>query len=712
MGKKRAMMIGLDGADPKVVSRMIDEGRLPNFKKFLEQGVAHESLGMLGVNPTVTPPNWCSMATGNWPRTHGVTDFFSHTLGKPIDLLEMNWDSRRVQSEMIWEAFERGGKKSVLLNYCEAWPPRVEGTQNIFVDGTSATPFLRDFCDFQKVAVFSNEYSEVKYIPHYMDPSDVGDCIVYSDQLEEMQREQAEAEDDARDESEKKSKAGIDMSGFYSKPGVEVVDVEYPELTNTPPPINFPTNVVIDSEKDAGGEGKSFKPAADFIMAPIKEPKNWRGEVPAGAFESVVVMNSGLEKRFMLVIPHDGVYNEVAMYGKKDTTTLLGSAKVDENGNWSDFIFDHFMMDEKKTRVAYRIRILEMAADGTKTKIFVGQALTMENPTYFYPESMMPEFWEKVGPICSMASYGRYDALSDKVTMESFEQIYEWHMKASDYLLKEKMPDWDLFYLHIHGIDSCNHWYINQSVPDSHPEWQRIKHDCVEGMYEITDKLIGYYMQYLDDDTAIILTSDHGAIPKAPGYKNPGLGEMASLTPRAMMDLGLAEVYKDEKGKWKIDWSKTKAMVQRSAHVYINLKGREPQGIVEPEDYEKTVEEVISKLYSYRDPVSGDRVIAFCMTREEMEAVGMGGPHCGDIFFQVTHNFCNEHANSMSHVTNYDYSLLCLCIMAGGGFKKGEIIRRPIRLVDIAPTISYLCDAPMPRDVEGGVIFQAIDREY
>ena len=110
-----------------------------------------------------------------------------------------------------------------------------------------------------------------------------------------MQREAEEV-----DAVEKKKKSGIDMSGVYSKPGVEVVDVDYPELTNTPPPINFPTNVVIDSKNDAGGKKKSFKPAADFIFAPTKEAKNWKGDVPLDAIESVIVMNSGLEKRFVL----------------------------------------------------------------------------------------------------------------------------------------------------------------------------------------------------------------------------------------------------------------------------------------------------------------------------------------------------------------------------------------------------------------------------
>ena len=234
----------------------------------------------------------------------------------------------------------------------------------------------------------------------------------------------------------------------------------------------------------------------------------------------------------------------------------------------------------------------------------------------------------------------------------------------------------------------------------------------MERIYEISDDLIGYYMQYLDDNTTLIITSDHGAIPHAPGYHNPGLGEMAAITPKVMMELGLCEVYRNEKGKLKIDWSKTVAVAQRSAHVYINLKGRDPEGIVEPEDYEKTVQDVISKLYSYRDPKTGDRIISFCLTREEMEAIGMGGPRCGDIFFQVTHNYCMEHSNCMSHVTNYDHSLLCLCMMAGGDVKKGVTLHRPVRLVDIAPTISYLFVAPMPQDVEGSIIYQAINRQY
>ena len=76
---KRVMMIGLDAADPMIVKRLIAAGRLPNMKKLLENGAAHESLSMIGVFPTVTPPNWASIATGNNPRSHGITCYYNHT---------------------------------------------------------------------------------------------------------------------------------------------------------------------------------------------------------------------------------------------------------------------------------------------------------------------------------------------------------------------------------------------------------------------------------------------------------------------------------------------------------------------------------------------------------------------------------------------------------------------------------------------------------
>ena len=82
MSLKRAMLLGLDGADPVIIKRMIAEGRLPNMKKVMEQGAHTENLDMMGVFPTVTPPNWTTLATGNYPKTHGITCFTNETIGR------------------------------------------------------------------------------------------------------------------------------------------------------------------------------------------------------------------------------------------------------------------------------------------------------------------------------------------------------------------------------------------------------------------------------------------------------------------------------------------------------------------------------------------------------------------------------------------------------------------------------------------------------
>jgi len=215
--------------------------------------------------------------------------------------------------------------------------------------------------------------------------------------------------------------------------------------------------------------------------------------------------------------------------------------------------------------------------------------------------------------------------------------------------------------------------------------------------------------QLADGNTAIFITSDHAAIPHSIGTTNPGIGSLAAIQLPVMEQLGLTKYHTDEDGMHWVDWNETIAVAQRSSYIYLNLKGRDPQGIVEPEDYEKTVQMIIDKLYNYRHPETGERVISFCLTRNEMEMVGMGGDHVGDILYQVVPKYCNEHAFSPSTTTNEGYSLNNLCIMTGAGFKQGVEINRVIRIVDVVPTICHLGEVPMVSNVEGGVIWQALE---
>ena len=67
------LVIGIDGFEPSLAKKFLDQGKMPNLKKFIERGACREDLVLLGAMPTVTPPLWTTLATGAYPGTHGIT---------------------------------------------------------------------------------------------------------------------------------------------------------------------------------------------------------------------------------------------------------------------------------------------------------------------------------------------------------------------------------------------------------------------------------------------------------------------------------------------------------------------------------------------------------------------------------------------------------------------------------------------------------------
>ena len=55
---KKLIIVGIDGMDPRLTKKYLDEGKMPNVEKILERGSAREDLMLLGAQPTVTPPMW------------------------------------------------------------------------------------------------------------------------------------------------------------------------------------------------------------------------------------------------------------------------------------------------------------------------------------------------------------------------------------------------------------------------------------------------------------------------------------------------------------------------------------------------------------------------------------------------------------------------------------------------------------------------------
>lgn len=113
---KKLIVLGIDGMDPRLTKKFMEEGRMPNTKKFLEKGSCREDLVLLGAMPTITPPMWTTLATGAYPMTHGITCFWRNYPGR-IDAITYNLDSRNCKAEPIWNCTAEAGMKTLVFHW-------------------------------------------------------------------------------------------------------------------------------------------------------------------------------------------------------------------------------------------------------------------------------------------------------------------------------------------------------------------------------------------------------------------------------------------------------------------------------------------------------------------------------------------------------------------------------------------------------------------
>ncbi len=127
---ERLVLLGLDGADWRIINPLIAEGCLPNFKKVVDGG-SHAKLR--STIPPFTPPAWSSIFTGVNPGKHGIFDFFKVVKGE-----RKFTTSRDIQVPYIWELMEK--EKIIAFNIPTCYPPtKTENTIMVCGLGTPGT---------------------------------------------------------------------------------------------------------------------------------------------------------------------------------------------------------------------------------------------------------------------------------------------------------------------------------------------------------------------------------------------------------------------------------------------------------------------------------------------------------------------------------------------------------------------------------------------
>ena len=145
----------------------------------------------------------------------------------------------------------------------------------------------------------------------------------------------------------------------------------------------------------------------------------------------------------------------------------------------------------------------------------------------------------------------------------------------------------------------------------------------------------------------------------------------------------------------------------RSNSIYINIKGRDNYGIVDPKDKYELEEQIITDLYGLKHPKTGKRVIALALHNKDAVLLGLGGPMGADIVFFLHESYVEDHGPGLS--TSYghnDTSLSPIFLAAGKGIKENFRTTRYVREVDLAPTAAVLLGVDMPADCEGAPAYQ------
>ncbi|RME85749.1 MAG: hypothetical protein D6775_01985 [Caldilineae bacterium] len=168
-----------------------------------------------------------------------------------------------------------------------------------------------------------------------------------------------------------------------------------------------------------------------------------------------------------------------------------------------------------------------------------------------------------------------------------------------------------------------------------------------------------------------------------------------------------------------IDWQRSRAYARRGiGALYVNLKGREPQGIVEPgAEYEALREHIMEALRNLRDPETGEPLVAEVNRGEEL----FHGPYMDDapdIVFRprnmhdrfilgfATDPFVRPARKRENAYVEYGYhTRRGVLIAAGPGIRSGTQIEGA-HIYDIAPTVLHLLGLPVPLDMDGRVLLE------
>ena len=658
---QRLVILGFDGMDPALVSKWMQEGKLPNMKKLADQG------GMYPLATTQSPESptaWASFATGVNPGKHNIYDFLVRDTSTYLPDLGM------VGREPA----------KFLFDYVPYKKPRLYSIRG----GTS----------FWVTAGNAGVRSSILTVPVTFPPEDVPNGEMLSGlPLPDIRGTMGTFYYFATDLS-RYEEGNTEFGGILKRLALEN-DVAHTELIGPPNPIIKQQIQALRAKSptlaDADRTQIATLQAKEDVRIPFTIRWNRTAKTATVEIEGQsILLEPGkisrwidLDFRINFLVRVHGMAQMLLMNAGSELQLYVSPV------NWKP--------DNPPVPMS-------------SPPSFAGDLF--ERLGYFRTLGWAEATW----PL----NEGRMD---EQTFMDDLYRAFD--DRAQVILNRIDARDWDVLVGVIESTDRVQHmmWrFMDQKHPMYDAALAAKFGDSIERVYRRADQFVGDVLAHIDPGTPVLIVSDHGfhswrkAVNLNTWLVQQGYMVLQGQQPgeKKLDDLfGGGEFWEN------VDWSRTRAYAMGIGQVYFNLRGREAKGIVSPgAEATALADELSAKLLTLKDPDDGAPIIRAVYKRDDIYSgdylknaselqVGMedgyrvswqttlGGSPQGIVYPNMK-KWSGDHGG-------YDFATTSGVLISSKPLARAD--QASLSIMDIAPTVLKYFGVAIPAIIDGKPLF-------
>ena len=670
--KKKAIILGYDAICPTLLRQYMDQGLVPNLSALAAEGGFTELATTI---PPESPVAWSTFSVSAQAGVHGIYDFLNRDVKtytpriasvKPVyprflwDLIPLGKpEAIRLQSgKPFWVQAADHGIKTAVLEAPVAFPPQKLQSDSLILSGLT-TPDLRG--------------TQGTY--HFFTTD------IYSENIGDTEF------------------------------GGKITALDFSSGSRAEALIVGPWNPVTRQKRQ-----RLLQQRNDLSAKGTSRPE----------LEKLDRMLDELEADNHLTIP---VAFKLDDSRSRVTVEVQGEEITLEQGQWSRWVEIEFALNFL-VRIKGLTRFIPVEL-GDEVKIYMSPIeIHPEDPILpiSHPEDFAGRLARRIGPYKTRGWAAdtaglKEKKLDEKSFIEDLHRIMDQREAMCLEVLEKEKPN--LFFELFSCPDRVQHmfWHLlDKEHPMYDAEMDEQFGDTIQQIYMRMDEFVGKVRErFVDEDTLFIVCSDHGFSSFRKGVNiNTWLVKNGYMKLKGQDDAryNLKDLFGGGDFFVNVDWSGTRAYSLGLGLIFINLRGRESQGIVSPGDeYQSLVGEIAEKFKSFRDPDDGTRVVWNIYPGRQVYR-GQRLDEAPDLVVGFNRNYRVSWQTALGGVPpeiieynmekwSGDHCSVDRDLIPGMLLANRKIERSNPDLRDIAPSALRYLDCPVPEEYEGRDLFRA-----